>query len=130
MHLSECGLGKSVDVAKHVLIELTGRFGVDDEVVVVEVYFGVQVVDGFLNEMRQIYVLLDGRREFDVLDEFRPCFAVYSGLEFVAVIKAFAERLHLIATACEGYQIARSIMLEIELESLLFSIEGYAHILL
>lgn len=56
----KCRLCKSVDVAEHILVDLTGGFGVDYEVVVVEVDLGVQVVDGLLDEVRQVLVLLDG----------------------------------------------------------------------
>ena len=46
---------------------------------------------------------------------------------FPSVVEAFAECLHLIATACEGHQVAGSIVFEVELESLLLYVEGYAH---
>ena len=73
------------------MVDRTGGLGVDDEVIVIEVDLGVQVVDDLLDEMREVIVLLDGRGKLDVLDEFRPCFAVYFGLEFIAVVEAFAE---------------------------------------
>ena len=44
---------KSVDVAEHILVDPTGGFGIDDEVVIVEVDLAVQVVDGFLDEVRR-----------------------------------------------------------------------------
>ena len=50
---------KPVDVAEHILVDPTGGFGIDDEFVVVEVDLAVQVVDGFLDEVREILVLLD-----------------------------------------------------------------------
>ena len=61
------------------------------------------------------------------MDELCSSFAVYFWLEFIAVVEAFAECLHLIATASEGHQVARSIVFEVELESLLLYVEGYAH---
>ena len=79
--------------------------------------------------MREVLVLLDGRREFDVLDELRPGFTVNFGLEFIAVVEAFAECFHLIAAASEGDKVACPIMLEVEFKLLLLYIKCYAHIL-
>ena len=126
---SERRLGKTVNVAEHILVDLTGRFGVDYQIVVVEVNLGVKVVDGFLNKVGQILVFLDGRRKFDILNELCSCFTVNFGLKLVTIIEAFAKRFHLVATASEGDKVACPIMLEVEFKLLLLYIKCYAHIL-
>ena len=121
-------LGETIDVSQHVLIDATGGFGHDDEVVVIEIDAMAEVVDGLLDELRQGWMVLEVLCELDILDEGGSDGTFHLLREFIAIVETLAKSFYLIAVTRQMDNVLRAVVLEIETEGPLLCIKLYAHI--
>ena len=120
-------VGIAVDIAQHVLVHLARRLWHHHQIVVVEIYTMMQIIDCFFDELGELRVLLQRWRKFEVLYELRAQRTAHLLGKLVAIVKTSAKSLHLIAVAREAHQVRCAIVHEIELKSLLLLIVGDAH---
>ena len=118
---------ETVNVAEHVVVDAAGRLRHHYEVVVVEVDATAQVVHGFLDELRQIWIILQALGELNIFDECRADATVHLVTKLIAVVEALAEGLHLVTVACQTDDVAYPVVFKVEHETLLFAVESYTH---
>jgi hypothetical protein len=89
-----------------------------------------EVIDGFLDELRELRVFLKVLRELNVLDERRAHRTFNLLREFITIIEAFSECFHLVAIACQADDVLCAIVFEIEYELLHLLVKLHTHSLL